>query len=105
MQIWSAEIKEIDKLLESFKGQIPELGKELDQLIKSDDPNVLMLYSRRCLEVIMNLCEQEFKRPQMTLGGIIDKLNKRKGPSYRTSMHGLVTFRHCAHPEGFRSNR
>ncbi|MBP1674677.1 MAG: hypothetical protein H6Q24_815, partial [Bacteroidetes bacterium] len=81
MQIWSSEIKEIDKLLEYFKGQIPELGKELDQLIKSDDPNVLMLYSRRCLEVIItDLCEHELKRPRKTdpLKGIIDKLNKEE---------------------------
>ena len=107
MQIWSAEIKEIDNLLESFKGQIPELGKELDQLIKSDDPNVLMLYSRRCLEVIItDLCERELKRPRKTdpLKGIIDKLNKEeKVPSHIiTSMHGLNDLStYGAHPKDF----
>ena len=107
MQIWSSEIKEIEKLLESFKGQIPELGKELDQLIKSDDPNVLMLYSRRCLEVIItDLCEHELKRPRKTdpLKGIIDKLNKEeKVPSHIiTSMHGLNDLStYGAHPKDF----
>ena len=107
MQIWSSEIKEIDKLLEYFKGQIPELGKELDQLIKSDDPNVLMLYSRRCLEVIItDLCEHELKRPRKTdpLKGIIDKLNKEeKVPSHIiTSMHGLNDLStYGAHPKDF----
>lgn len=47
MAIWSAEILEIAILPESFRGQIPGLERELSQLIKSDDPNVLMLYSRR----------------------------------------------------------
>ena len=107
MQIWSSEIKEIDKLLEYFKGQIPELGKELDQLIKSDDPNVLMLYSRRCLEVIItDLCERELKRPRKTepLKGIIDKLNKEeKVPSHIiTSMDGLNSLStYGAHPKDF----
>ena len=81
MPIWSAEIKELEKLYESFKGQLPSLGKELEQLIKTDDANVIMLYSRRCLEVIItDLCECELKRPRGTepLKGIIDKLHKEK---------------------------
>ena len=107
MQIWSSEIKEIEKLLESFNSQIPELEKELGQLIKSDDPNVLMLYSRRCLEVIItDLCERELKRPRKTdpLKGIIDKLNKEeKVPSHIiTSMHGLNDLStYGAHPKDF----
>jgi hypothetical protein len=28
MQIWSAEIKELEKLYSSFKGQLPHLEKE-----------------------------------------------------------------------------
>jgi hypothetical protein len=94
MSIWTTEIKELNKIVESFKGQIPELGKELDLLTKSDDPNVLMLYSRRCLEVIItDLCECELKRPRKTepLKGIIDKLHKEgKVPSHIIfSMYGL----------------
>jgi hypothetical protein len=86
MAVWSAEIKQIEILHDSIKEQIPELEKELNQLIKSNDPNVLMLYSRRCLEVIItDLCESELKRPRKTepLKGIIDKLNKEeKVPSH-----------------------
>ena len=92
MQIWIAEIKEIEKLFESLKGQLPGLEKELCQLIKADDPNVLMLYSRRCLEVIItDLCECELKRPRKTepLKGIIDKLNKEeKVPSRYYNIDG-----------------
>ena len=35
MSIWSAEIKELEKLNESLKGQLPDLEKELEQLIRS----------------------------------------------------------------------
>ena len=107
MALWSAEIKQIENLLESFKGQIPELEKELGFLFRSDDPNVLMLYSRRCLEVLItDLCERELKRPRKTdpLKGIIDKLNKEeKVPSHIiTSMHGLNDLStYGAHPKDF----
>jgi TolB-like protein len=107
MPIWSAEIKELKKLYESLKGQLPALGKELEQLIKFDDPNVIMLYSRRCLEVIItDLCECELKRPRGTepLKGIIDKLHKEeKVPSHIiTSMHGLNDLStYGAHPKDF----
>jgi len=57
MPIWSAEIKELEKLYESLKGQLPDLEKELGKLIKADDENMILLYSRRCLEVlIIDLC-------------------------------------------------
>ena len=60
MQIWSSEIKELETLSTSLKGRFTELEKELKQLIKTEDPNVVMLYSRRCLEVIItDLCESE----------------------------------------------
>jgi hypothetical protein len=107
MAIWSSEIKELEKLYESLKGQLPALGKELEQLIKFDDPNVIMLYSRRCLEVIItDLCECELKRPRGTepLKGIIDKLHKeRKVPDYiSTSMHGLNDLStYGTHPNDF----
>jgi hypothetical protein len=107
MQIWSAEIKDIEKLHESFKGQLPELEKELGHLIIADDPNVIMLYSRRCLEVIItDLCECELKRPRKTepLKGIIDKLNKEeKVPSHiitsMESLNSLSTF--GTHPKEY----
>jgi hypothetical protein len=64
MQIWSAEIKELESLYTSIKGRFPELEKDLEHLIKTDDENVALLYSRRCLEIIVtDLCECELKRP------------------------------------------
>jgi len=94
MALWSAEIKELERLYESFKGQFPDLEKELIQLIKTEDPNVIMLYSRRCLEVIaIDLCECELRRLRKTepLKGIIDKFHKEeKVPSHIiSSMHGV----------------
>ena len=107
MAIWTTEIKEIGRIHDNFKGQLPGLEKELEQLIRFDDPNVLMLYSRRCLEVIItDLCECELKRPRKTepMKGIIDKLNKEeKVPSHIiTSMHSLNSLStYGAHPKDF----
>jgi class 3 adenylate cyclase/tetratricopeptide (TPR) repeat protein len=107
MAVWSSEIKEIERLFKPFKGQIHDLDKELEQLIRSDDPNVIMLYSRRCLEVIItDLCELELKRPRKTepLKGIIDKLQKEELiPSHiLTSMHGLNALStYGAHPKDY----
>jgi hypothetical protein len=107
MLIWSTEIKQLEILYKSLKGHFPDLEKELGQLIKFDDPNVILLYSRRCLEVIIiDLCESELKRPRKTepLKGIIDKLHhEEKVPEHIiTSMHGLndlSTF--GTHPKDF----
>jgi TolB-like protein len=107
MKIWTAEIKELEKLYESHKGQLPDLEKELERLIKADDENMILLYSRRCLEVIIaDLCECELKRPRKTepLQGIIDKLHKEeKVPSHiiasMQSLNSLSTF--GAHPKDF----
>jgi hypothetical protein len=85
MPIWSAEIKELARLYESIKGQLPDLEKELERLIRADDENMVLLYSRRYLEVLItDLCECELKRSRGSepLKGIIDKLNKeQKVPS------------------------
>jgi serine/threonine-protein kinase len=107
MAIWTSEIKELEKLYESFKGQLPDLVKELERLIKADDENMVLLYSRRCLEVIItDLCECELKRPRKTepLKGIIDKLHKEeKIPSHIiSSMYGLNELStYGAHPKYF----
>jgi non-specific serine/threonine protein kinase len=107
MAIWSAEIKQIENLYESLKGQLPDLEKELERLVKADDENMILLYSRRCLEVIItDLCECELKRPRKTepLKGIIDKLHKEeKVPSHIiTSMLGLNELStYGAHPKDF----
>jgi len=107
MPIWSSEIKELEKLNEPISGRLPALEKEMGQLLKTGDENVAMLYSRRCLEIIVtDLCETELKRARKTepLKGIIDKLHKEeKVPSYIiTSMHGLNTLStYGAHPKDF----
>jgi hypothetical protein len=107
MPIWSAEIKELETLYTSIKGRFSELEKELERLIKADDENMVLLYSRRCLEVIItDLCESELKRPRKTepLKGIIDKLNREeKVPSHiivsMQYLNSLSTF--GAHPKEF----
>ena len=107
MQIWSAEIKEIERLYDSIKGQSPELEKELERLINASDENMVLVYARRCLEVIItDLCECELKRPRKTepLQGIIDKLNREeKIPSHifasMQSLNSLSTF--GSHPKEF----
>jgi TolB-like protein len=107
MAIWTVEIKEIERINESLKGHFTELEKEVGQLARTEDENVAMLYSRRCLEIIVtDLCESELKRSRKTepLKGIIDKLNKEeKVPSYIiTSMHGLNSLStYGAHPKDF----
>ena len=107
MAIWSAEIKEIERLNVSLMGNFPELEKEMGQLVKTEDENVALLYSRRCLEVIItDLCECELKRSRGTepLKGIIDKLNKEeKVPAnIVASMHGLNTMSTFGtHPKDF----
>src|SRR4030043_791956 len=107
MSIWSAEIKEIERLYNSIKGQSPELEKELERLINSSDENMVLVYARRCLEVIItDLCEYELKRPRKTepLKGIIDKLNKEeKVPSHIiTSMDHLNSLAvYGTHPKDF----
>jgi hypothetical protein len=51
MAIWTSEIKELEKLYESFKGQLPDLDKELGRLVKADDENMILLYSRRSMRM------------------------------------------------------
>jgi tetratricopeptide (TPR) repeat protein len=107
MPIWSAEIKELESVFISIKGRFPDLEKDLGNLIKTDDENVALLYSRRCLEIIItDLCESELKRPRKTepLKGIIDKLHKEeKVPAHIiTSMESLNSLStYGTHPKEF----
>jgi hypothetical protein len=67
MVIWSTEIKDLEKLQDSIKDQHPKLDRELEKLINADDENMVLVYSRRCLEVIItDLSERELKRPRGT---------------------------------------
>jgi len=107
MAIWTAELKGLEKFHGSLKGHLPDLDKELERLLKAEDENMILLYSRRCLEVIItDLCEGELKRPRKTepLKGIVDKLHKEeKVPSYIiSSMHSLNELStYGAHPKDF----
>ena len=107
MQIWSTEIKELETLFPSIKGRFPELEKDLEHLIRTNDENVVLLYSRRCLEIIVtDLCECELKRPRKTepLKGIIDKLHREeKVPAHIiTSMDHLNSLStYGTHPKEF----
>jgi len=105
--IWEAEVIELEKFYITLNDNMPLLGKEIEPLIKTDDANVVLLYARRSLEVIITeLCETELKRPRKTepLKGIIDKLgSENKVPSnIIASMHSLnslATF--GTHPKDF----
>src|SRR4030043_2226751 len=107
MPVWSAEIKEIERLYHSIKGRFPDIEKEIEKLTKTDDENMVLVYSRRCLEVmITDLCEIELNRPRKTepLKGIIDKLNKEeKVPAHIiTSMDHLNSLStYGAHPKEY----
>ena len=107
MSIWSSEIKDLEHVSKSMKGAFPELEKELVKLIGTDDENMLLVYSRRCLEVIITwLSEHELKRDRGTepLQRIIDKLNKEKKVPHNIivsmlNVNSMSTF--GAHPKEF----
>ncbi len=107
MTIWSSEIKELEKLHDSIKGKHPKLDNELQRLLKTDDENIVLVYARRCLELIItDLCERELKRDRGTepLKGIIDKLNREKKVPHNIivsmqNLNSLSTF--GAHPKDF----
>lgn len=107
MTTWSHEIKDLEKLYDHFKNQYPGITKELEKLIKADDENMVLVYSRRCLEVIIaDLSEQELKRPRGTepLKGIKDKLNREEKVPHNIiiSMQNLNSLSSLgAHPRDF----
>src|SRR4030043_1285380 len=107
MKIWASELKELEVFYSSLKGRFTDLGNERERLIDASDENMVLVYARRCLEVIVtDLCECELKRPRKTepLQGIIDKLNREeKIPSHiyasMQSLNSLSTF--GSHPKDF----
>ena len=75
------EIKELKSYYSIIKGKQIDLENELSKLIAADDEVVLLLYSRRSLEVIVkDICKKESIKLSNTipLKGIIDK---KKHPS------------------------
>jgi len=107
MTNWSTEIKDLEKLYDSFKDRHPGITRELDKLVKTDDVNMVLVYARRCLEVIItDLCERELQRDRGTepLKGIIDKLNRGKKVPHNIiiSMQNLNSLSTLgAHPKDF----
>ncbi|MFN8254499.1 MAG: hypothetical protein U0W24_02340 [Bacteroidales bacterium] len=105
--IWWRELQELELLCENYKGQIPDIEKELIRLINTDDPVVILLYARRSLEVMVtDLCEQELKRPRKTqpLKGIIELLSRvEEIPCYiitlMLNLNSLSTY--GTHPKEF----
>ena len=81
MKIWSSEIKDLETLHHSMKESYPRMVKELSRLITTDDENIALVYSRRCLEIIItDLCERELNRQRGSepLKGILDKLRREE---------------------------
>ena len=111
MNIWSAEIKELNQIYQFVKGKHSKLEKELGKLVTTDDENMLLVYSRRCLEVIItDLCEIELKRHRGTepLQRIIDKLNKEEIVPHNIiismqNVNSMSTF--GAHPKEFEAEQ
>ena len=107
MSIWLTEINELKKVHESVQGKLPGLEKELERLVATEDENMLLVYSRRCLEVIItDLCEHELKRHRGTepLQRILDKLNKEEIVPHNIivsmqNVNSMSTF--GAHPKEF----
>ena len=44
MAIWTTEIKELKKLYESIKCQLPELGKKQECTIRNDDKKIIYIH-------------------------------------------------------------
>ncbi|MEN8121839.1 MAG: tetratricopeptide repeat protein [Bacteroidota bacterium] len=107
MKNWDTEIKELTNYRNTLSGKIPDLEKELEKLLEANEEVVVLLYSRRCLEVMVTeICKEESIKLGKTipLKGIIDKLNKEeKVPSHIiSSMLNLNTIStYGAHPKEF----
>jgi len=79
MSSWLKESKSLGTLLKSIRGSLPALEFELEKLVMAYDENMILVYSRRCLEVIISdVHEKELNKQRGTepLKRIIDLLNK-----------------------------
>ena len=54
LMIWSLEIKELEKLYITFKGQMPDLEKEPGQLFNTGELAVVIVYSGRNFELTVS---------------------------------------------------
>jgi len=108
---WMQELQEIKKLTEEFAIENSGLNKELESISNAQDEIVVLLFSRRALEVIITelcldkLCRQRGTEP---LKAIIDRfLKERIVPDYIcTSMQNLnSTAVYGAHPKEFDSRQ
>ena len=107
MNTWTSEFAELASYHKLIKGKSPELEHELGRLLSTDDEVVILLYSRRCLEIMVNeICAAKSIKISKTfpLKGIIDKLNKEDMvPSHIISsmlnLNSISTF--GAHPKEF----
>ena len=107
MNSFQKELEEINHFLSSYQFTNDELIKELNALVLGADDVVLLLYSRRALEVIITeMCEEILKRERGSepLKGLIDRMYKEKViPAYiHTSMSNLNSMStYGAHPKEF----
>ncbi len=107
MTNWSSEIRALEKLHPTIRTYHPQLNSELTRLLKTDDENIVLVYARRCLEIIISeLCECELKRTRGSepLKRIIDKLNREEiVPSHiigsMNNINSISTF--GAHPKEY----
>jgi hypothetical protein len=107
MTVWSSELRELEKVLDSIHWNHPGLSKELSRLLSTEDENMVLVYARRGLEIIVtDLCKCELNRPRGSepLKRIIDKLNREeKVPSHiiaaMNNINSISTF--GAHPKEF----
>lgn len=104
MNPFALEIDELKRLNQSLPDY---LGSEVLKIVQSNDEVVMLLYSRRALELLVRqICKQESIKISDTipLKGIIDKLNKeQKVPSnIITAMLNLNSIStYGAHPKEF----
>ena len=107
MSTFKKDLEEINVFLSDYQFPNKELTKELNALVQGTDDVVLLLYSRRALEVIITeICVEILERDRGSepLKGIIDRLYKEKIiPAYiHTSMSNLNSMStYGAHPKEF----
>ena len=107
MEVWKSEIEEMKSYIEITKSHLAHIEKDLLSLTNTQDGIIILVYSRRILEIIISdICEKKLNRARGTepLKVIIDKLNKEEilPPYVITSMNNLNSIStYGAHPKQF----